>query len=94
MIPEEWSPELATVVGDLLVVVGGRAGNPGRTEFSGHVGGFQNVGVEIAADIARKLVRPALDDQVHPEAAGWLLDVLSSRRHLNLFKVVEVEVRR
>jgi hypothetical protein len=59
-----------------------------------HVRRFHRVVGEVAAEAAVELIGAAAGDEVDPDAAGLLLDVLTGRRDVNLLEVVEVEVGR
>ena len=65
-----------------------------RRELGRDVRGLHAVVAEVAAERAVEQIRPALHDEVHPEAAGRLRDVLAGRRDLDFLEVVEVEVGR
>ncbi len=87
------SAELAAVVEDLLIVVGGLVRDAGGLQLVGHVGRFHLVVVEVAAQAPMKLVGAALDDEVQSHAAGAGLDVVARGGDLDLVEVVVVEIR-
>src|SRR5207247_10520850 len=51
---------------------------------------FHRFVIEVTARLAVKLIRSALDDQVQPNAARGLLDVLAGRRDLEDRKITRL----
>ena len=94
LVLKDRSTELAAVVGDLLVVIRRLGRDADRLQLVRHVGRFHRLVVEVSTDVSSILIRSALDDHVHADAARAGLDVVSGRRDLDLFEVVVVEVRR
>ena len=80
--------------GDLLVVIGRFAGHPAREQLVRHVRRLELLTRVVAARRATELIGAALDDEVEPDAAGGLLDVVAAGRDLDFVERVVVEVGR